>query len=645
MRPVNPPLKSCIGRSLRRADSEAEPSEPSTPRREVIFREMTDRYQRETDRLFGKLLVAQWLFAVVLALVISPWSYTGEARELHVHVKVALGFGALMNALPLTLIWLRPGWWGTRHAIAVVQMMWSAMLIMISGGRIETHFHIFASLAFLAIYRDWKILLTATLVVSIDHLARGLWWPESVYGVANPEWWRFLEHASWIACEDAVLIYACIRGVKDVQRAATREARLERTNTIVERKVADRTVALQLAVERYRELVEGSAAIPFELEVRTLRIHYIAPQAARLFDCSPNELTDNLFASSLHPDDEPLVRSAMQAFARGEPKHDLIEFRMTTSAGRHLHARTMVSSCLGGRIRGIILDVTRQKKLESDLQQAQKLESVGRLAAGVAHEINTPVQFVNDSVQFVRDSMTDLMGIVQKQQAVVAEVLAANPSAHVARAASDAVATADLPYLSEEIPRALERAVHGLDRVAVIVRSMKVFAHPGGELAEVDLNTAIASTLTVARHEYRYVADVETSFGDVPRIVGYAGELNQVILNVLINAAHAIGDRVNGSSERGLITVSTARDGDAVLVSISDTGGGIPDHVRERVFDPFFTTKQVGRGTGQGLAIARAVIVEKHHGTLTFESKVGVGTTFHIRIPIDSRVSQTEHAA
>src|SRR5688572_21970778 len=206
-------------------------------RHDVILSEMQDQLHRKTDRMFGKLLVAQWVFAIVLALIISPFSYVGSERVLHFHVKAAIVFGGLINGLPLALVYARPGWWGTRQTIATVQMLWSALLIMITGGRIETHFHVFGSLAFLAMYRDWKLLPTATIVVAVDHLARGLWWPDSVYGTANPEWWRFLEHAAWVAFEDLVLLYACVRGVAEMREAAGREARLERIKTVVERKV------------------------------------------------------------------------------------------------------------------------------------------------------------------------------------------------------------------------------------------------------------------------------------------------------------------------------------------------------------------------------------------------------------------------
>jgi signal transduction histidine kinase len=171
--------------------------------------------------------------------------------------------------------------------------------------------------------------------------------------------------------------------------------------------------------------------------------------------------------------------------------------------------------------------------------------------------------------------------------------------------------------------------------VVTIVRAMKEFAHPENKgMVPADLNKALLNTLTVARNELKYVADVETQFGDLPLVVCSLSDLNQVFVNLLVNAAHAIAEAVEGTGKRGRILIQTGQEGPMALITIADTGAGIPEGIRDRIFDPFFTTKEVGRGTGQGLAIARSV-VDRHKGTLTFESEVGKGTTFLIRLPIE----------
>lgn len=315
------------------------------------------------------------------------------------------------------------------------------------------------------------------------------------------------------------------------------------------------------------------------------------------------------------------------------------------TANRDLESRVISRTLeLSSANEKLISEMARRSQVELELRQSQKLESVGRLAAGVAHEINTPVQFVSDSVNFIRDSASGILALVDCQERALQALVAGRNEPELLRAAEEAAEVADLEFVRAELPLALDRTLDGLDRVSVIVRSMKVFSHQHAVMNEIDLNKAVASTLTIARHEYKYVADIVTDYGEVPPVTCEAGEINQVVLNLLLNAAHAIGDAVKGTKERGCIRVRTWVDGERACVSIADTGGGIPAHIRERIYDPFFTTKAVGRGTGQGLAIARSVIVDKHQGTLDFESEAGRGTTFVLTIPLRPQM-ETKAAA
>jgi signal transduction histidine kinase len=288
-------------------------------------------------------------------------------------------------------------------------------------------------------------------------------------------------------------------------------------------------------------------------------------------------------------------------------------------------------------------EMDERLKIEIELRQVQKLEAVGRLASGIAHEINTPIQFVNDSIHFVRDATVGLQQIIDHYKTTLQAAPDGDWSVQAKHAMLEAEEAADLPYLVQELPAAIERSIDGLGRVSTIVRSMKEFAHPGqNEIASVDLNHAISTTLTIARNEYKYVADVETHLGELPLVPCCQGEFNQAFLNILINATHAIGDVVGTTGAKGRITIATSLEGDFVLVTVADTGAGIPVAVRDRIFDPFFTTKDVGRGTGQGLPIARSVIVDKHQGQLTFESEIGKGTSFFIRLPLQRAVNAGE---
>lgn len=203
-------------------------NDPRIAERAVELRD-TQMHERraKVDKLFALLLVVQYIAGIAGALAVSPYAWQGKERVLHLHVWVAVIAGAGITLLPVLLAWLKPGAPITRHVIAASQMLSSALLIHLTGGRIETHFHVFGSLAFLAFYLDWKVIITATVVIAADHFARGIFWPESVYGVANPEWWRFLEHAGWVVFEDIFLIWACIFGIREVDAAAVRQAEVE----------------------------------------------------------------------------------------------------------------------------------------------------------------------------------------------------------------------------------------------------------------------------------------------------------------------------------------------------------------------------------------------------------------------------------
>jgi PAS domain S-box-containing protein len=283
------------------------------------------------------------------------------------------------------------------------------------------------------------------------------------------------------------------------------------------------------------------------------------------------------------------------------------------------------------------LDLTERKQLEAQLQQSHKLEAVGQLAAGIAHEINTPTQFVGDNTRFVQQSFQ----AIQETCALHAEMFQAaktnSVTPELVARIEQAAVTNDLDYLFQEIPNAISQTLEGVERITKIVRAMKEFSHPGTkEKAAADLNKAIESTVTVASSEWKYVAEMKLDLEPkLPAVVCFLGDFNQAMLNLIVNAAHAIGDVVKQKPDtKGVITVSTRKDGGMVEVRVNDTGSGIPEEVRPRLFEPFFTTKGVGKGTGQGLSVVYGTIVKRHGGTVTFESEVGKGTTFIIRLPI-----------
>jgi signal transduction histidine kinase len=317
----------------------------------------------------------------------------------------------------------------------------------------------------------------------------------------------------------------------------------------------------------------------------------------------------------IHPDDMATVLAHIDdpvAMQRGKP----IVMRVRHSDGSYRVMETQFTAQLDNPavagIVGNLRDITYRQKLERELRQAQRLESVGQLASGIAHEINTPIQFVGDNVRFLSDAFGELLERTGPHSD--------DPEAE---------------FLAEEIPTAISQTLDGVQRVSTIVRAMKAFGHPGHDsVAPTDLNEAIRNTVVVASNSVKHVADVTLDLGELPLVRCHSGDINQMLLNLVINAGDAIAEKVGDTGQRGALTVRTSQDGADAVIEVSDTGVGIPERFRSRVFEQFFTTKEIGRGTGQGLAMAYAIVTTRHNGSITFESEPGVGTVFTVRLPI-----------
>jgi PAS domain S-box-containing protein len=282
-------------------------------------------------------------------------------------------------------------------------------------------------------------------------------------------------------------------------------------------------------------------------------------------------------------------------------------------------------------------DVTEKHAIDEQLRSAQKMEAIGQLAAGIAHEINTPIQYVGDNTLFMKESWEQVSGILELAPRLLGEAMSEDAERRTRAEMSACIKAADLEYLFQEVPRAIDQTLDGISRVAKIVRAMKEFSHPGSEEKRaVDLNRAIEATVTIARNEWKYIADVDLHLDtDLPMVVCQAGEINQMLLNLLVNAAHAIAEaQKRDGKARGTITITTQRDDSWAEIRVQDSGTGIPEEVRDKVFDPFFTTKEVGKGTGQGLTLAQTVVVKKHSGKIWFDTELGKGTAFIVRLPI-----------
>jgi PAS domain S-box-containing protein len=403
---------------------------------------------------------------------------------------------------------------------------------------------------------------------------------------------------------------------------------------------------LRHSEEKFRQLAANVSDVFWISSADHQQILYVSPAYETIWGRSMKSLYEHphQWVKAILPEERDRVCTLFTAL-RENTSEVSTEYRISRPDGsvRWVHDRGFQVRDAAGkvvRLAGIASDITERRRLETELFQARKLESIGQLAAGIAHEINTPIQYVGDNVRFMKDSFAAVAKVLDAQ----AEVLAAARSGSVTPellARNDAMlAASDLDYLREQIPQALAETLEGVERVAKIIRAMKEFSHPGGkEKAPTNLNKAIESTVTVARNEWKYVADMKLELDDrLPYVDCFLGEFNQAVLNLIVNAAHAIGDVVSLTpGAKGLITILTRDDGDFAEVRVTDTGTGIPEAVRPKIFDPFFTTKDVGKGTGQGLAIVYGAIVNRLGGSVNFETEVGRGTTFILRLPVKPR--------
>jgi PAS domain S-box-containing protein len=386
---------------------------------------------------------------------------------------------------------------------------------------------------------------------------------------------------------------------------------------------------------------------------RHLRFSYGNRALVADIGMEPSEFLGKTGAELKLPLNDRWVSEVRQVFETGTPR--AFEFNWHGPNGLcYRESRLVPEFSSGGEVEFVLAvtrNVTEQKGLEQErqlmdlqLRQAQKMEAVGQLAAGIAHEINTPTQYVGDNTQFLKDAFANLTAALKGYTDLIAAAKQNAVTPELITHAEQVLASSDLDYHMEQIPAAITETLEGIARVTKIVRAMKEFSHPGGkEKSAADLNRAIDSTTTVARNEWKYVAEMVLDLdASLPPVPCFISEFNQAVLNLVVNASHAIGDAIRDQKgKKGTITIQTRREGDFAEIRVSDTGTGIPEAHRQRIFEPFFTTKDVGKGTGQGLTVVYGSIVKKHGGTVTFETETGKGTTFILRLPLGSSVSDT----
>ncbi len=732
----------------------------------IVKAMLTDTHV-SVDRVFAKLLVAQWVFGIACAWLISPLSWSGSTSSVHLHLWSAIFVGGAIVGVPLLLVHYAPGRLKTRLAVSAGQLMFSSLLIHLMGGRIEAHFHVFVSLALLAAYRDRTVFIPAVAITCIDHAVRGYLWPQSIFGEFAVTSWRPFEHAIWIAFETISLCYLIGQNLTHVETVASLQGFLQEQRNELERLVSERTKELQDAKvfqdcilnsidaeicvlneagtivfandqasdvatsnnEKRESTAEGQNYLdicdqdqsewasyskdiaqairqirdgeitgymneypkyqgdekrwfhvrinPVQLsDVRSIALVHIdvtetkkaqarAESLARLVLDSPDEVfifsketlqfveVNHGACENLGYDRETLLTMTPVDIKPAFTRKQLLEFLESLLTGEvgavsfetthqrkdgstyqcslNLHTSVLEDEEV---VVAFVTDITHRKRLEDQLVQAQKLESVGQLAAGVAHEINTPMQCVFGNVEFLQTSFEKLMTL-SDHVVTLLDKSELDWSAE-RKIIQDLREKYHYDFLRQQTPVAIQEAADASTKVVSIIRAMKVMSHPGStEKSPTDIHDIIRNAATITRGRWKYVADTVFDFDpNLHAIDVFPAEISQVFINLIVNAADAICEKLGEEPlELGIIKITTRLEKHWVQIAFYDTGAGIPESIRKRVFDPFFTTKDVGKGTGQGLSISHNAIVKQHSGKLDVESVEGVGTTFTIRIP------------
>ncbi|MFG0264843.1 MAG: ATP-binding protein [Rhodopirellula sp. JB055] len=740
---------------------------------QVLFEEYLQSRQINADRALAVVLALQWAFVTGCAIWISPYTWIGSQRLIHMHVWTAIAGGGLLTVFPMFLALYFPGQRMTRMIMAIAQMQFSALLIHMMGGRIESHFHIFGSLAFLAFYKDPWVFLPAVSTISLDHLIRSFFWPESVFGILSPSPLRALEHTGWVAFETAFLILGVRQNRRSLWQLAKVQSSLTQQRDLLEERVRSRTSEIEQQRRIQDTILQRIPAAVFwrdnegyflgcnemfsdffglkspneiigkrmtdiipsndqthnrlssfcdspdenvELVNIEETLHNYAGESrvvlagatslhdhehncfgtlgsflditdlkhaesrgkslANLIQESPNELyifdaetlrlveANRGFLRSIGLEQEDLTHCSPQDFLRGISNHDLRQRIMIAMADpsercafNAVHVRKdgtefpvhvdIHRSTFEARpvYVAFATDLSDTQAMERQLAQAQKLESMGQLAAGIAHEINTPMQCVSGNVEFLTMSYERLFQFTDG----LFELLK-NPSLNTIDVPSQLeTLTKQHRYdvLREQTPDAVEEASQAVMRVIEIVRAMKAMSHPGRqEMNDTDVNTLIQQAAIISRNRYKYVAELELDLAsDLPQIPAFGAELSQVFINLIVNAADAIAERKANEPElEGKILVTSARKDNQVEFRVTDNGTGMSADIRTKVFNQFFTTKDVGKGTGMGLSLTYNIVTTKHNGTVRVESEPNVGSSFIVSLPMDSSQSLADNS-
>lgn len=654
--------------------SSIETFDQESARAESLFAEQSWNLCRETDYLFAKFFLFEWVIGIVVAVFIAPLTWIGDTSYLHFHVWLAVIFGALIVSFPLVLIYLRPGEFITRISVAISQMLFTALFIHLSGGRLETHFFVFGSLAFLAYYRDWKVIAVATVVVALDHFIRGVWWPQSVFGVSSESPYRWMEHAGWVIFEDIFLIGISLRGVREHKKLCFRQAALEKVNTQINEQVHQQIQRFAEANARLdMEMLEKSQ---FEQELQqreiklrkilestidpmiTIDVQGIIQEASlstfNVLGWTPEELIGNDLSLIIPQQFQARHHAALSQAIQLRGLDDANKLREVIALRKDgteipvevLIWKTLIPGHTDPLFTGIIRDISLRKQAEAEREAmyAQLVDSsrqagMAEVATGVLHNVGNVLNSVNVSVNVLEDQLKRSQ--VQNLQKV-SDLIESHGESLDQFFTSDEKGKQIPTYIkklsayliseNQSLVDELSELSSNVGHIKEIVSMQQSYAKVSGATEILNLEELIETALktnavSLEKHGVRVIRQSEP----VPSITSDKHKLMQILVNLITNAKQALEE--SEIEDKRLIIRLKAEDESHVKLEIEDNGIGISEENLPKIFQHGFTTKKTGHGFGLHSC---ALAAQEMGGALSvFSTGEGQGALFTILLPLN----------